>query len=392
MIGAGSAPTPFNPFGGPTVRAVHDEFHGDLLEVSMGPQHPSTHGVFRMVATLDGEQIVKLKPVFGYLHRNHEKIAETTTYLATMPYTDRLDYLCSMSTNWAYAMAVEKLAGQPVPDRAQYLRIILAEMTRLVNHTCLVGFLFNDLGTSFTPLLYGFREREKFLDLFEALSGSRMMCNFQRFGGCRVDPTPEWLAAAQKLVEGFPRFLDEWEEMLTGNEIMLARTQGLGLLDAKQAINAGITGPCLRASGYNYDLRKVDGYGFYPRFDFRVPLGEHGDTYDRYMLRILEMRESVKILAQAFKDLPAGPIMDPKAKLRGFRPKAGEAYGRIEGPKGELGFYLISDGTPNPYRYRVRPPTLINLTLLEEMCLGHTVADAVVILGSIDIVLGEVDR
>jgi NADH-quinone oxidoreductase subunit D len=387
--------SPFSNFTshqGPTVRAVKDPFHGDLLEVSMGPQHPSTHGVFRMVATLDGEQIVKLKPVFGYLHRNHEKIAETTSYLGSMPYTDRLDYLCSMSTNWAYAMAVEKLAGQAVPDRTQYLRIILAEMTRLVNHTCLVGFLFNDLGTSFTPLLYGFREREKFLDLFEALSGSRMMCNFQRFGGCRVDPSPEWLAAAQKLVADYPRFLDEWEQMLTGNEIMLARTQGIGVLDAKKAINAGITGPCLRASGYNYDLRKVDGYGFYPRFDFRVPLGEHGDTYDRYMLRILEMRESVKILAQAFKDLPAGPVMDPKAKIRGFRPKAGEAYGRIEGPKGELGFYLISDGTPNPYRYRVRPPTLINLTLLEEMCLGHTIADSVVILGSIDIVLGEVDR
>lgn len=387
--------SPFSNFTshqGPTVRAVKDPFHGDLLEVSMGPQHPSTHGVFRMVATLDGEQIVKLKPVFGYLHRNHEKIAETTSYLGSMPYTDRLDYLCSMSTNWAYAMAVEKLAGQAVPDRAQYLRVILAEMTRLVNHTCLVGFLFNDLGTSFTPLLYGFREREKFLDLFEALSGSRMMCNFQRFGGCRVDPSPEWLAAAQKLVADYPRFLDEWEQMLTGNEIMLARTQGIGVLDAKKAINAGITGPCLRASGYNYDLRKVDGYGFYPRFDFRVPLGEHGDTYDRYMLRILEMRESVKILEQAFRDLPAGPVMDPKAKIRGFRPKAGEAYGRIEGPKGELGFYLISDGTPNPYRYRVRPPTLINLTLLEEMCLGHTIADSVVILGSIDIVLGEVDR
>lgn len=382
----------FTSHQGSTVRAVKDPFHGDLLEVSMGPQHPSTHGVFRMVATLDGEQIVKLKPVFGYLHRNHEKIAESTSYLGSMPYTDRLDYLCSMSTNWAYAMAVEKLAGQAVPDRAQYLRVILAEMTRLVNHTCLVGFLFNDLGTSFTPLLYGFREREKFLDLFEALSGSRMMCNFQRFGGCRVDPSPEWLAAAQKLVADYPRFLDEWEQMLTGNEIMLARTQGIGVLDAKKAINAGITGPCLRASGYNYDLRKVDGYGFYPRFDFRVPLGDHGDTYDRYMLRILEMRESVKILEQAFRDLPSGPVMDPKAKIRGFRPKAGEAYGRIEGPKGELGFYLISDGTPNPYRYRVRPPTLINLTLLEEMCLGHTIADSVVILGSIDIVLGEVDR
>jgi len=392
MIGAGAPSSPFNPFGGPTVREVHDEFHGDLLEVSMGPQHPSTHGVFRMIATLDGEQIVKLKPVFGYLHRNHEKLAENTTYLATMPYTDRLDYLASLSTNWGYALAVEKLAGQPVPDRAQYLRIILAEMTRLVNHTCLVGFLFNDLGTSFTPLLYGFREREKFLDLFEALTGSRMMCNYQRFGGCRIDPTPEWLAAAEKLVSEFPRFLDEWEAMLTGNEIMIARTQGVGVLDPKLAINAGITGPCLRASGVNYDIRKVDGYGFYPRFDFRVPLGEKGDTYDRYMLRILEMRESVKILQQAFRDLPAGPIMDPKAKIRGFRPKAGEAYGRIESPKGELGFYLISDGSPNPYRYRVRPPSLINLTVLEEMCLGHTVADAVVILGSIDIVLGEVDR
>lgn len=384
--------SPFTGSTGPTVRAVKDSFHGDLLEVSMGPQHPSTHGVFRMVVTLDGEQIVKLKPVFGYLHRNHEKIAEGTTYLASMPYTDRLDYLASLSTNWAYALAVEKLAGQAVPDRAQYLRIILAEMTRLVNHTCLVGFLFNDLGTSFTPLLYGFREREKFLDLFEALTGSRMMCNYQRFGGCRVDPTPEWLAAAQKLVDGFPRFLDEWEQMLTGNEIMLARTQGIGVLDAKRAINGGLSGPCLRASGYNYDIRKVDGYGFYPRFDFRVPLGDHGDTYDRYMLRILEMRESVKILQQAFRDLPGGPIMDPKAKIRGFRPKAGEAYGRLESPKGELGFYLISDGSPNPYRYRVRPPSLINLTLLEEMCLGHTVADSVVILGSIDIVLGEVDR
>ncbi len=387
-----AAPAPFGQSSGPTVRRVNDPLHGDLLEVSMGPQHPSTHGVFRMDVTLDGEVIVKLKPVFGYLHRNHEKIAENTSYLSSMPYTDRLDYLCSMSTNWAYAMAVEKLSGQAVPDRAQYLRVILAELTRIVNHACLVGFLFNDLGTSFTPLLYAFREREKILDLFEGLTGSRMMCNYQRFGGCRVDPTPEWLAAASKLVDNFPRFLDEYETMLTGNEILLARTQGVGRLDPKHAVNAGITGPVLRACGVNYDLRKVDAYGFYPRFDFRVPLGEHGDTYDRYMMRILEMRESIKILQQAFKVLPAGPIMDPKAKLRGFRPKPGEAYGRLEGPKGELGFYLLSDGTPNPYRYRVRPPSLINLTLLEEMCLGHTVADAVVILGSIDIVLGEVDR
>lgn len=358
----------------------------------MGPQHPSTHGVFRMVVTLDGEKIVKLKPVFGYLHRNHEKLGENTTYLASMPYTDRLDYLCSMTNNWAYALAVEKLAGQPVPERAEYLRVILAELTRLVNHACLVGFLFNDLGTSFTPLLYAFREREKLLDLFESLSGSRMMCNYQRFGGCRVDPSPEWLAAVAKIVNGFPRFLDEYERLLTGNEIMLARTQGVGRLSAELAISAGITGPMLRASGVNYDLRKVDGYGFYPRFDFRVPLGEHGDTYDRYMMRILEMRESIKILQQALAEIPPGPIMDPKAKIRGFRPKPGEAYGRIEGPKGEIGFYLISDGSPNPYRYRVRPPSFVNLTALEDMCLGQTIADSVVILGSIDIVLGEVDR
>ena len=377
---------------GTTVRAVNDPFHGDLLEVSMGPHHPSTHGVFRMMVTLDGETVVKLKPVFGYLHRNHEKLGENTTYLGSMPYTDRLDYLNSMTNNWAYALAVEKLAGQPVPERAEYLRIILAELTRLLNHTCLAGFLLQDTGCSGTPLMYAFREREHILDLFEALSGSRMMCNYQRFGGCRVDPTPGWLAAAARLVDGYGRFLDEYEALITGNEILMARTQGVGVLQPDLAVNAGATGPMLRACGVDYDLRKVDGYGFYPRFDFRVPLGDHGDTYDRYMIRVLEMRESIRILQQALRDLPAGPIIDAKAKNRGLRPKAGEAYGRIEGPKGEIGFYLISDGGPNPYRYRVRPPSFINLTVLEDMCLGQTVADAVVILGSVDIVLGEVDR
>jgi NADH-quinone oxidoreductase subunit D len=387
-----NAPGGMSTATGTTVREVRDPFHGDLLEVSMGPHHPSTHGVFRMMVTLDGETIVKLKPVFGYLHRNHEKLGENTTYLASMPYTDRLDYLNSMTNNWAYALAVEKLAGQPVPERAEYLRIILAELTRLLNHTCLAGFLLQDTGCSGTPLMYAFREREYILDLFEALSGSRMMCNYQRFGGCRVDPTPDWLEAARQLVEGYGRFLDEYEALITGNEILMARTQGVGVLGANLAVNAGITGPMLRACGVDYDLRKVDGYGFYPRFDFRVPLGAHGDTYDRYMIRVLEMRESIRILQQAFRDLPAGPIIDPKAKNRGLRPKAGEAYGRIEGPKGEIGFYLISDGGPNPYRYRVRPPSFINLTVLEDMCLGQTVADAVIILGSVDIVLGEVDR
>ena len=386
------SPLASGPSPGSHVRPVHDAFHGDLLEVSMGPHHPSTHGVFRMQVTLDGETIVRLKPVFGYLHRNHEKLGEATTYLSSMPYTDRLDYLNSMSNNWAYALAVEKLSGQPVPERAEYLRIILAELTRLLNHTCLAGFLLQDAGASGTPLMYAFREREKILDLFESLSGSRMMCNYQRFGGCRTDASPAWLAAAQKLTDGYGAFLDEYESLLTASEILLARTQGVGVLRPDLAISAGVTGPMLRATGVAYDLRKVDAYGLYARFAFRVPLGDHGDTYDRYMIRVLEMRESIKILQQALRELPAGPVMDPKAKLRSFRPKPGEAYGRIEGPKGEIGFYLISDGGPNPYRYRVRPPSLINLTILEDLCLGHTLADAVIILGSIDIVLGEVDR
>jgi len=365
---------------------------GDLLEVAMGPHHPSTHGVFRMDVVLDGERVMKLKPVFGYLHRNHEKIAENTTYLGSMPYTDRLDYFCSLTNNWAYALSVEKLAGLQVPERAEYIRVITAELTRLQNHASLVGFLMQDMGALGTPLMYAFREREKILDLFEALTGARMMCNYMRFGGCRVDLPAGWLEKARRVVQAFPRFVDEYERLITGNEILMARTQGVGILPKALAVNAGITGPMLRAAGVNYDIRKVDHYGIYDRFPFRVPLGDHGDVFDRYMIRVLEMRESVKILETALRDIPAGPIIDPKAKLRGFRPKAGEAYGRIEGPKGELGFYLVSDGTPNPYRYRVRPPSLINLTVLEEMCLGQLVADVVIILGSVDIVLGEVDR
>ena len=365
---------------------------GEYLEVAMGPHHPSTHGVFRMDVVLDGERVVKLKPVFGYLHRNHEKIAEGTSYLGSMPYTDRLDYFCSLTNNWAYALAVEKLAGLQVPERAEFIRVITAEFTRIQNHACLAGFLTQDMGASGTPLMYAFREREKILDLFESLTGARMMCNYMRFGGCRCDLPAGWLEQARKVADDSPRFIDEFENLLAGNEILMARTQGIGKLSGELAISAGITGPMLRATGVNYDLRKVDRYGIYERFDFKIPLGAHGDTYDRYYIRVLEMRESVKILQQALAQIPEGPVMDPKAKLRGFRPKAGEAYGRIEAPKGELGFYLISDGGPNPYRYRVRPPSLINLTVLEDMCVGQTVADVVVILGSVDIVLGEVDR
>ena len=363
-----------------------------LLRVSLGPQHPSTHGVFRMNVVLDGETVVNLKPVFGYLHRNHEKIAENATYLSSMPYTDRLDYICPLTNNWAYALSVEKLAGIEVPERAEYMRVILGELTRLINHTAFMGFILGDMGAWGSALMYAFREREKILDLFEDLTGARMMANFMRFGGCRNDLPVGWAEKVGAIVNGYGPFLDEMETFLVGNEILLSRSQDVGQLPKETLINGGITGPMLRAAGVNYDIRKADPYGIYDRFQFRIPLGEKGDCYDRIMIRFLEMRESLKILRQALDQLPEGDYIHPKAKIRGFKAPVGEAYARIEGPKGELGFHLISDGTTNPYRYRVRPPSFINLTLLEDMCLGLDLADVVIILGSIDIVLGEVDR
>jgi NADH-quinone oxidoreductase subunit D len=313
--------------------SMGSRLEGELLEVSMGPQHPSTHGVFRMNVALDGEIVRKLKPVFGYLHRNHEKIGENTSYLGSMPYTDRLDYFCSMTNNWAYALSVEKLAGIEVPERAEYLRVILAELTRLQNHASLLGFLLSDMGAWGTPLMYAFREREKILDLFESLSGSRMMCDYMRFGGCRVDASANWLAQAKEIVNRFPKFLDEFENLIVENEILIARTQNVGKLSPELAISAGITGPMLRACGVNYDIRKVDGYGYYPRFKFRIPLGEHGDTYDRLMMRALEMRESIAILNQAFEQIPAGPVMNPKVKIRAFKPPVGEGIRAHRSPQ-----------------------------------------------------------
>src|SRR3990167_2375892 len=370
-----------------------------LLEVNLGPQHPSTHGVFRMQALLDGETIVKLKPVMGYLHRNHEQLGEGMTYIASFPFTDRLDYFCAMTNNLGLALAIEQLAGGiEGPERAQYIRVIMSELTRLVNHTAVIGFLLNDMGAFGTPLLYAFREREKILDLFEMASGSRMMCNYIRPGGVREDVPEGFLERASRIVAEYPRFLDEFEALLTQNEIIRQRAQHVGVLSKELAINASITGPMLRASGVDYDIRKVDGYGIYPRFAFRIPLGTVGDVYDRYYVRILEMRESVAILQQALKEIPPGPSISPKGlqlvkSPRTFRPpKGAEAYGRIESPKGELGFFLASDGSPQPYRYHVRAPSFINLTVLEDLCLGHKVADVIIILGSIDIVMGEVDR
>ena len=362
------------------------------LEISIGPQHPSTHGVFRMDVVLDGEVVRALKPVVGYLHRNHEQIAEKMAWLASMPYTDRLDYFNSMSNNWAYALAVEKLTGIKVPVRAEYIRVIMAELSRLQNHASAIGFLLQDCGAWGTPLLYAFKEREKILDFFETVSGSRMMCNYMRFGGVRVDLNDAMLAMARKIVAEFPKFLDEFEKLMTTNEVVLARCQRVGILPKELAIAGSISGPVARASGVEYDVRKVDKYGVYDRLEFGVPVGPVGDVYDRYYIRVLEMRESIKILQQALRDIPAGPAQAVEVKLRGFKMPAGDGYGRIEGPKGELGFYLVSEGGAKPYRYHIRPPSFINLTVLEDMCIGHKVADAIIILGSIDIVLGEVDR
>jgi NADH-quinone oxidoreductase subunit C/D len=361
--------------------------------INMGPQHPSTHGVFRMVVAVEGEYVVGLEPEIGYLHRCHEKIGERNTYIMNMPFTDRLDYIASMSNNLGYALVVEKLMGLQVPERAEYIRVMMAEFTRIVSHLIAVGFLFNDLGAYFTPALYGLRERELILDLFELASGSRMMCNYMRFGGVAADLPDSWTERARELIwNRLPRIMDSFEELLAGNEIFLARCQGVGVLTAEEATAYSMAGPMLRASGVPYDIRKVEPYSIYDRFDFDVCSRPEGDVWARFRVRMDEIYQSIRILKQALDGLPEGPIMPPGKKQYQVRVPAGEAYSRIEGPKGELGFFVVSDGKPNPYRYHVRAPTFVNLTSLEKMCLGHKIADSVVILGAVDIVLGEVDR
>jgi len=363
--------------------------------VNMGPQHPSTHGVFRMRLVLDGETVVALEPIMGYMHRNHEKIGERNAYIQNMPYTDRLDYVTSMANNLSYAVAVEKLTGIKPTERAEYIRVIMVELTRVMSHLASFGFLLNDLGAFFTPFLYALEEREFILDLFEMTSGSRMMCNYMRFGGVARDLPPEFLPMARDLVHNrLPRKVDEFDALLTNNEIIKVRCQGVGVLPHETAINYSASGPVLRASGVTYDLRRADPYSIYDRFDFKVISYPEGDTYARYLVRLGEIRQSLRILEQALKqidDTAPGDILSVK-KAWQIKPPKGEVYGRTETPKGELGFYIVSDGSPNPYRYHVRSPSFINLTPLEAMCKGHKVADVVAILGSIDITMGEVDR
>lgn len=382
----------------------------DSLVINFGPHHPSTHGVFRMLTRVEGETIIALEPEMGYLHRNHEKIGERNTWLMNMPFTDRLDYINSMSNNWAYALAVEKLAGIEVPERAEYIRVIMAEFTRTLNHMWGIGFILNDLGALQTPAQYAIEEREMILDLFEEVSGARLMCNYMRFGGVVRDLTPGWVERARYLAnERLPRALDMLDRLLSDNEIVRGRGYGVGYLPPEDLIALSISGPMLRAAGIKYDVRKAEPYGIYDRFEFDIPTLSDGDIYARYYIRLLEAREAVRILQQALRDIPGGEVQGAPAYAsatldQGFgtimggkggytlRPPEGEVYHRVEAPKGELGFYLVSDGKANPFRYHVRSPSFINLNGLGPMSVGYKVADAVVILGAIDIVLGEVDR
>jgi NADH:ubiquinone oxidoreductase subunit D len=364
----------------------------DHIIVNLGPQHPSTHGVFRVAVMLDGETIVNLKPVMGYLHRNHEKIGERNTYIMNMPYTDRLDYLASMSNNFGYALAVEKLMNIKPPERAEYIRVLMAEMTRVSNHLFLIGTLLNDLGAYFTPMLYALEERELILDIFEAVTGSRMMCNYFRFGGVARDLPEGTLARIKEIFfERLPAKIDELERFLSENEIILSRGIGQGVLTGEDAIRYSAAGPLLRASGIPYDVRRADPYCIYDRFEFDVCTRKNGDIYDRLMIRFDEIRQSIRIVQQAVKQIPDGPVMSVKPMYQ-VRVPPGEAYGRVEGPKGELGFYIVSNGKPTPWRYHVRAPSFINLTAFGPMCIGHKIADLMGVLGSVDIVLGEVDR
>ncbi len=359
--------------------------------LNLGPQHPSTHGVFRLRVELDGEVVVNVEPIIGYLHRGIEKLAEGRTYTQCIPLTDRLDYVASMTNNLAYCLAVEKLMGTRVPERAEYLRIIFSELMRIASHFLAVGAFLNDCGALATPLIYMWREREKIVDFCEMVCGQRLLFNYMRVGGVSQDVPEEFMPALKKFVAEMPKYIDEYEQLIKQNEIFLARSKGVGILTKETAVSIGASGPVLRASGVKWDIRKTDPYSIYERFDFEVPTGQAGDCYDRFWVRMREMRQSVRILEQAMAQIPAkGPVCAEVPLF--FRPPPGEAYGYIEAPKGNLGFYVVSDGSIAPYRMHIYPPTLINVTALADMAVGWKVADLIIIFGSIDVVLGEIDR
>jgi NADH-quinone oxidoreductase subunit D len=359
------------------------------LVLNMGPQHPATHGVLRVILKLDGEKVLGLECVIGYLHRGVEKIAENRTYTMFNPYVDRMDYVAAVSNGLGYCEAVEKLLNIEAPARAKYVRVILTELNRLASHQLWLGTHALDIG-AMTPLFYTFRDREEVLKIFEKYCGARLTTHAFRIGGCQYETYDGFEQDCRDFLDAFTPRIDEYEELLTTNRIWVRRTKNVGVISGPDCIALGVTGPVLRASGVKWDLRKAQPYAAYKDFDFEIPVGENGDTYDRYLVRMAEMRQSMRIIRQAVDGLPEGPIMAKVPKV--IKPPVGEIYHSIEAPKGELGYFIVSDGSTQPYRVRVRPPSFVNLQALDVMCAGQLVADVIAVIGTLDIVLGEVDR
>ena len=359
------------------------------MVLNMGPQHPSTHGVLRVVLRLDGETVIDLDCDIGYLHRGMEKIAENRMYTMIAPYWDRLDYIAAVSNGLVWVETVEQMMGLDVPPRAHYLRTILTELNRIASHLLWLATHALDIG-AITVLLWTLREREEILKIFERQFGARLTCHAWRVGGLPNDAYEDFEKDVRQFVNNFPKRIDEYETVLSENRIWLSRTVGIGVISGEDAIAIGLSGPALRGSGVAWDVRKSRPYAAYADIDFDVPLGENGDTYDRYLVRLEEMRQSRRIIDQALDKLPDGPVVAKLPKI--IKPPVGDYYHSIEAPKGEIGCYLVSDGSAQPYRVRVRPPSFINLQALKQMCVGHLVADVVAIIGTLDIVLGEIDR
>ena len=374
----------------PAPRVSTTQFDTNELVINMGPQHPSTHGVLRVVLRLDGERVIDADCVIGYIHRGVEKLCENRDWTHIVLLTDRMDYVAAATNNLGYVEAVEKLMQIEVPRRARYLRTMLAELQRIASHCLWLGTHAMDIG-AMTVLLYAFRERELVLDLFEEFCGARLTYNSMRVGGLPLDIPPGWDRKVRSFCDLMEGKLNDYETLLTNNRIWLKRTRDVGVISAEEAIGLGLCGPPLRGSGVSRDLRKDEPNAAYEEFDFDIPLGTRGDTYDRYLIRMEEFRQSIRIVRQALDGLPEGPIMGKVPRL--LKPPAGETYHAIESPKGELGYFLVSDGkSTNPYRFRVRPPSFCNLQGLKRLVRGHLVADVVALIGTIDIVLGEVDR
>jgi NADH-quinone oxidoreductase subunit D len=358
--------------------------------ISLGPQHPSTHGVLRVAITVDGEVVTSAQPDVGYLHRATEKLAEKRTYPQIIVLTDRLDYLSAMTNNWSYCLAVEKMLGVPIPERAEYIRIIVGELQRIASHCVFLGTYGIDIG-AFTPFLVAFgRERERILDLFEELCGARLTYNYVRIGGVMADTPAGWEKKVRDFVKEMWGRIQEYDTLLTYNPIFMDRTKDVGTMTPEMALAWGITGPNLRATGFRADVRKDDPYSLYPKLKFEIPVGKQGDCWERYWVRVSEMRESLKMIEQCLNAIQPGEWMAKLPKV--YRVPPGEGYGHLEAPRGDLGFYIVSDGSPSPYRMHIRAPSFINLQSLQQLLKGWKVADVIAILGSIDIVLGEVDR